>query len=496
MSVYDVVIIGSGLGGLQCGFILSKLGMKVCIVEKNSALGGCLQSFKRGANEFDTGFHYIGSLDKGQILYKIFDYMGLMNLQWQKLDSSGFDEIFYNGKSYLFENGYENFANRIISYFPLQKEGIERYVSLLKSVGDNIIAPLFSHNENPLFDINAFSQISSILKDTDLVNVVSGNSLKLELNKATLPIYTFSQINSSFIQSAYRLVGGGSQIADLLASKIMNMGGNVITNCKGINLVEESGVAKYLEVDNADIERIYSKSFISNLSPELTLDLLSESKSIRPIFRKRISALEQTFGMFTVNIALKPNKITYLNRNIYYYENGVSPWDVVNLDQTPKGVLISYQVPKTEGGNIIPKYTNVIDILTPMSFSQVSKWSNTQVGRRGEDYKEFKAKKAEECINLAQRVIPNLKESIDSISCSTPLTYRNYTGAIRGTAYGIRKDCNNSLQTLIAPKSPISNLYFTGQNLNLHGVLGVSMTSLLTCSAIVGREKVVSFLKD
>ena len=68
---FDAVILGSGLGGLQCAYILAKNGMKVCVVEKNAALGGCLQSFRRGNDEFDTGFHYVGALGKGQILERI-----------------------------------------------------------------------------------------------------------------------------------------------------------------------------------------------------------------------------------------------------------------------------------------------------------------------------------------------------------------------------------------------------------------------------------------
>ena len=62
---YDVVIIGSGLSGLQCAYILSKEGFSVCLVEKQRILGGCLQTFSRCGTVFDTGMHYIGGLDEG-----------------------------------------------------------------------------------------------------------------------------------------------------------------------------------------------------------------------------------------------------------------------------------------------------------------------------------------------------------------------------------------------------------------------------------------------
>ena len=59
---YDVIIIGSGLGGLQCAYILAKHGYKVAIFEKESQHGGCLQIFRRKGYTFDTGMHYIGAL--------------------------------------------------------------------------------------------------------------------------------------------------------------------------------------------------------------------------------------------------------------------------------------------------------------------------------------------------------------------------------------------------------------------------------------------------
>ena len=56
---YDIIIIGSGLGGLECGYILSRTGRRVLVLEKESQLGGCLQSYRRRELTFDTGFHYI-----------------------------------------------------------------------------------------------------------------------------------------------------------------------------------------------------------------------------------------------------------------------------------------------------------------------------------------------------------------------------------------------------------------------------------------------------
>ena len=79
MSKYDIIIIGSGLGGLECGAILSKEGYNVCVLEKNELFGGCFQTYRRKGHLLDTGIHYIGSLDEGQVMNQFFRYVGIMD---------------------------------------------------------------------------------------------------------------------------------------------------------------------------------------------------------------------------------------------------------------------------------------------------------------------------------------------------------------------------------------------------------------------------------
>ena len=61
---------------------------------------------------------------------------------------------------------------------------------------------------------------------------------------------------------------------------------------------------------------------------------------------------------------------------------------------------------------------------------------------------------------------------------------------------GIRKDYNNPMFTVLTPRTPIPNLLQTGQNLNLHGILGVSMTSFFTCAEILGMDKIVEIINQ
>src|ERR1035437_9488403 len=131
--MYDIVIAGSGLGGLLCGYILSKEGYSVCIVEKNKQLGGCLQAFKRNDCTFDTGMHYLGSLDEGQLLWRFFKYFDLMGkIKMKRLDNDVFDLIHIEGEEYKYAQGHDNFLSTLLQYFPDEKEALVSYVNKLK----------------------------------------------------------------------------------------------------------------------------------------------------------------------------------------------------------------------------------------------------------------------------------------------------------------------------------------------------------------------------
>ncbi|HCC53215.1 MAG TPA: NAD(P)/FAD-dependent oxidoreductase, partial [Porphyromonadaceae bacterium] len=347
---YDVVIIGSGLGGLQCGYILSKHGLNVCVLEKGAQPGGCMQTFRRGKHTFDTGFHYVGGLDEGQPLHRLFDYFGLMDLPWRRMDENGFDEVIIDNKSYLFANGYEHFTETLSRQFPHQHRHLKKYADFLRHVSDHIFGS-FEKKEvedmygTSLFAKSAYDYLTSTIDDPLLRDVLSGTSLKMELNPKTLPLYIFAQINSSFIQSAWRLQGGGSQIAGSLIKSIETNGGTVRMNAEVTRLIEANGRIVAAEVNgisggdgsfaaasfnstsgtivtDSRAERIEADYFIANTHPAAALSLITDSKLVRNIYRKRINNLENTFGMFTANIVLKENTIPYQNRNLYVYKTG------------------------------------------------------------------------------------------------------------------------------------------------------------------------------
>ncbi|MBR4839600.1 MAG: NAD(P)/FAD-dependent oxidoreductase [Paludibacteraceae bacterium] len=480
---HDVVIIGGGLGGLLCAYILAKSGRHVCVLEQNQAIGGCLQSFKRNNLTFDTGFHYIGGLEEGQSLHNLFRYFNLLHLPWQKLDTDCFDEIILQGKKYQFANGHERFVETLSQAFPHQKENLQQYSRKLQEIGsslfDNFKGKAFDFYESPYFTQSAKEFLDTTIDDENLKCVLAGASLKMQLDEH-LPLYIYAQINNSFIESAWRIKGGGMQIAESLVNDIRKMGGDVFCKQKVTQLVEENGVVKRAIVNHgeADFEADF---FISDAHPARTNEWLEGSKSIRNIYRNRIKNAPNSFGIFTTHLQLKEGRIPYRNCNHYIYETN-DLWHISESRNEGKSLLVNYQVPQTG------EYTRNIDLLTPMSWEEVKQWEGTAIGQRGDDYQTLKKEKAALCIALAAKHIPGIEEAIEKVYTSTPLTYHDYTGTQCGAAYGIQKDHNRLLQTILPTQTPIKNLFQTGQNINLHGILGVSITALLSCAEITGMD--------
>ncbi|MDR1592555.1 MAG: NAD(P)/FAD-dependent oxidoreductase [Prevotellaceae bacterium] len=491
MNGYDDIIIGSGLGGLACGYMLSRHGRNVCVLERNSQVGGCLQTFRRGTVDFDTGFHYVGGLDAGQPLHRLFSYFRLLDLPWQRLDDTAFDEVVLGNRSFFFATGHDRFVETFAEQFPRQKENLKTYVALLQKVGDHLFDSLKPDRADEVYSTSLFTKsayefLQHTIDDPLLRQALSGTSLKMELDAETLPLYVFAQINNSFIQSAWRIRGGGQQIANRLAEHITAMGGQVRRMADVTRLVVENGVITAVEVNGQEL--IEAKQVISNAHPAATLALIDEG-GIKKIYRNRITALPNTAGIFTANIRLKPNTLPYFNRNIYIHTPDVDLWRPSG-GGSAQSAMVSCQAP--ESGI----FTDNIDLLTPMTWTEVAQWEHTQIGRRGDDYVAMKQQKIEELLRLVEPRLPELHGAIDRIFSSTPISYQNYTRTVHGSAYGIRKDWNNPMTTILPARTPVQNLLLTGQSLNLHGVLGVTMTALFTCAHILGMDTVAADIMD
>lgn len=483
---YDVVIIGAGLGGLECGLLLSKAGKRVIVLEQSEKAGGCLQNYKRHGYTFDTGFHCVGGLGEGQTLHDAFKMLDLLDLPWQQLDDKS-DIVNIAGKVFALPQGYDNYRNALMDYFPNERNGIIRYTDMLRQCGEHQLDILLhAYSPNELTEINAYQYLEETLHDNLLINVVSGTALKMELRKVSLPLFTFAHVNGGYVESCWRLKDGGQLIADSLSKGIINNGGEVVCRKRVEELVEKDG--KLIAAKCADGDCYEGYTFISDVHPAVTCNMVKQSEKIRLSYRNRMSRIGNTRGMFTASLVLKAGVLPYINHNYYVYSNR-DVWAAHEDNNPVKCVMIS-----CETKDMAERKTQV-DLLTPMDIEQCNPWMSTRVGKRGTAYIEMKNQKVKECLALAERSVPGLGDMVEECYTSTPLTWRDYTNVPNGAAYGMRKDCENSLSTMLSIRTPINNLLLTGQNIIVHGIHGVTMTALFTCAYLLGGEYIVKQLR-
>ncbi len=498
MSTFDVVIIGSGLGGLECGYMLSREGYSVCILEKNRQLGGNLQIFVRDKAIFDTGIHYIGGLSEGQNLHQSFKYFEIMDkLKLHRMDLNGFDRVSFDDDpiDYKHAQGYDNFTEQLSMQFPAQRQAIQAYTKKLQEVCSYFPLYQLKEDDAPLLgikylDVNARDFIASIVPDKKLQAVLAGTNPLYAGDGEKTPLYVHALVVNTYIESAYKCIDGGAQIERLLTANIKKNGGIIRNYSEVKKIVEKNGIITHVELANG--ERIEGKKFISNLHPATTMDML-ESTRIKKAYRSRISSLENSVSCFTIDIVFKPATFKFLNYNVYHYKTQ-DVWNGTHARgaQWPNPYCLF--TPKSSRSD---EYTDSMSILTFMNFDEVKQWENTFAliphhrGSRNEQYEAFKQQRAECTIKEVEKKFPGIRNCIHSYTTSSPLTYRDYIGSKDGGLYGIAKDYRDPLKTFISPTTKIPNLFFTGQNLNMHGVLGVTVGAIRTCGVFVGQNYLI-----
>jgi len=495
MKKPEVLIIGSGMGGLVCASLLCKLGYQVCVVERNKQLGGNLQIYVRNKVIFDSGVHYLGGLDKGQNLYQIFKWIGITeHLRLEKMDQA-FDRILVGNsrKEYRIMQGYDNFERELLREFPDEEKAVHEYLSTIRSICDRF--PLYrlhtggdTMKKQEAMGISAKKFIESLTQNPVLRAVLAGNNMLYAGSGDDTPLYVHALTTNSYIESAWRCLNGGSQIVQLMAKNILASGGRIIRN-REVRKLEMEGevVKKAILSDGTSVSADY---FISNTSPANTYRM-TDSARIRPVTRQRMVEQPNTVSSFVLNLVFKRNHFPYLKHNYYYHREG-QLWNMENYreEEWPLGYAM-YIAPSENS-----EYARGMTIFAYMRYAEVESWAdsfNTVAAKhpRGNGYEEFKNRKREQLLDTVEERFPDLRKAILHSYMSTPLTFRDYIGNQDGNLYGYRKDYRQPVSSMISPKTRISNLFLTGQYLNIHGILGTAISGLQTVMALTGQEEFI-----
>lgn len=500
MPVYDAVIIGSGLGGLATALMLAKNGMKVVVLEKNRQAGGALQIFSRDKAIIDTGVHYLGSLSPGQNLQRYFSYFGIYDkLKLERLDEACFDLVSLPSGDFPYAQGFDAFAEQLAEYFPAERNGLRNYVRGLREVLDafpvyNVEPGLVNPVENKWMQVTAKTWIESFVADPLLRQVLAGTHMLYEGRAESTPAYVHAMTVASYIQSAWRMVDGGGQIARHLVDQLRKQGGEFRNYAEVTALHEKDG--KITAAQTRDGEVFEADTFVSGIHPFLLFDLLPEG-SIRKGYVNRVKALPNTLGTFTAHCIMKPGSFPYRNHNVYGFTSD-NVWDAPHYiaSDWPRSFAAFFS--RRAGDE---QHTECANLMTLMDYRDVTPWADSFrtyphfAGSRGEPYEAWKQTCVNRILETVETRLPGFGNAVQSVYASTPLSYRDYLGSPQGSMYGILKDARSPYASVFAPRTKIPNLYMTGQNLNLHGIVGVTISAVVTAGEILGNTFLLEQIK-
>ena len=489
------LIIGGGAGGLITGALLAKEGYQVTVLEKNTIIGGGLQSFRRHGASFPTGMHIFGGFQEGGSLRKIFEYLGIMDkISVRAMDEDACDvvKIAEDGAVYRMPKGKERFIDYLSSIFPDEKDNISAYINRLYELTEEF--GLFYLHETQPYGLMDYSEDFTMPFNKLMDRYLTNPKLKGLLTymcplyggvKDTTPVFMNALLAVLHINGTSQFVDESQQMANALKNVIENAGGKVLSHTEVVRI----------KVENRQITGVVTKKgetycadqYISDVHPEMLLRLVDDG-AFPKMFKQRISLVSESTSSFNVFVKFKSKTFPYLNQVHYYFEDYAEGFEYSHLreEEWPRGII--YLTPPVEHQD---DFAETMVFVVPMNFDYVQPWEDTHIGYRGESYEKWKQAMMDKVLDRMERIYPDFRNSIEYCFASSPLTIRDYYGNRRGSCYGFQKDCRDLMLSQMSVFTKVKNLFLTGQNVNVHGLCGVSLTAIQTAEALVGLNTII-----
>ena len=489
----EAVIIGAGMGGLFCGALLARRGVRVAVLEKNNSIGGGLQTFARGGEVYETGMHVAGGFNEGGILNSLCRYLGIMDsLRVRPADMMLSVTYADSGRTYDLPAGRDAFIGYLTDKFPAQKDNIRRYVDAVFRVSHEeklfyleSMSGVNDHSDEFFMPADAF--IAKYISDPELRAVLASVNPLYAGIPGHSPAYIHIMISALFMDSPCWFEGGSAQLADALKEVIEAAGGRVLTHCEVASVrVRDLNVECVTDKNGREYRADW---YISDIHPASLFPLI-EGKAFTSGYRARIESIPDTASAFKVFLRLKPGTVRFPGHPVSIVDSMDNAWNMAQYDSTawPHGVNCFF-------GEGRDGFASHLTAYCLMDFDEVREWENTRTGHRGEAYEAWKRERTDRVLDLVEKRYPGIREAAGEIFASSPLTFRDWMGTRRAGAYGLFKDSTDIATSLIPIRTKVKNLLLTGQNVNMHGIGGVPMTAIETIQTIFAHESVLDGIK-
>jgi all-trans-retinol 13,14-reductase len=480
---YDVIVIGSGIGGLAAATALTTLAKKrVLVLERHFALGGFTHEFQRHRFRWDVGLHYVGGMAPGTTSRALMELVTGGTVDWAPMPED-FDVFHYPDLE----------VRASAELFPEEAKGIDAYFDDVRRAAAWAGRETWSWSaKGPM----KWGMGAANAKDRRISTRTTADQMARRITDPRLRAVLTSQWGdyglppgrSAFAQHA-RVVeaGGGSCRINHEVTEILVEGGSAV----GVRAHVRKGRGGYEEEFRAPvvISDAGAHTTYSRLLPAGAADGAAEE------VRAAVEAAEPSVSCVTLYLGLResPETIGLHGENHWHYtsfdHDAVSDEGLLRGD--PAGAYVSF--PSAKDPEATRHTAEIISFCTPEAFAP---WAGTDWMRRGEDYEALKTTITEGLLAFVEERHPGLRDLVEYSELSTPLTVETFTGHRAGGIYGLAATPSRYEGKLVAARSPVPGLLLAGTDVCSLGIMGALMGGVFAAGEVLGPAGFPTIMKS
>ncbi|XP_076007890.1 inactive all-trans-retinol 13,14-reductase-like [Genypterus blacodes] len=527
----DVIVIGSGIGGLTVGATLAKAGKKVLVLEQHDQAGGCCHTYIEKGFEFDVGLHYIGQVHENSLLRIAFDQISEGQLEFQELEQH-FDTIQIGmgeeKREYTMLSGKTLMKTHLMRQFPHDTEAIEAFFKIMKisAKKTHYLATLkLLPQWASLFILKSGigHLVTSVFRLTGTCATEYADTLTSNKDLQLIFAYLFYGVppkDSSLLinallvhhykRGAYYPKGGASEIAFHIIRTIQKYGGNCLVRAPVTQImIDDMGAACGVKVKKGVEEvEVRAPVVVSNCGIFNTLQtLLPPEIQDKPAVQDRLKTMKHGRGSFLVFSGFDgtTEELGLTSTNFWLYKNNdmdqsMEDFFALSKEEAPDNIpmmFITMPSAKDPESKIRHPGKSCMTILTMVNYEWFEEWKDTTVRKRGNEYHNYKMRFAKNLFDWACTLFPLIKDKLVLQEVATPLTNTHYLGAQRGSMYSAEHNLERFQAETVARNrcnTPIKNLYLSGQDVFSCGIAGALHGGLLCASAVLDHIVYIDLL--
>ncbi len=484
----NVVIIGSGMGGLTAGASLAKAGYNVTVIEKHFVAGGYATNFTRKAKTgekviFDVSLHGIGDLNKDRSFYKSLDDLGIFEKVKPLRKKETATVMFNNGDFFDVPDSFEKYKQDIINKFPNEKEGLEKLFDFLKTFDEDMEKNVWVNRELPKYihqlqSITLYDFLKQYINDDKCIDLFSFLWLYYGLPAKKINAYYYLVAWLGYhIGGTYYIEGGSGALSKAFTDIIEENGGHIVLKEEVVNIETKDG--KVVSVITDKGRKFKADIFILNGCTEKLFNCM-DNKQVANEYIKNIKDKDIGCSLTQLYIGTDcdPTELGLDKADFFFdYEEtsqtGYEYAKQANYEKVHFG-LVNYNLLDPN----LNKDTGFICI-TLADFEE--NWPE----RETEMYKTKKEEVTNILLERLYKHFPKTKGHVVITELGTPRTMERYTNNKKGAVYGFAQDIENGGFDRLKTKTPFENLYLSSAWTQPGGGYQGAILSGVFCSRIV-----------